>query len=95
MADYRRIINIDNSLREYFRETERYFSIILDMDVIDRIFKDSEEDQVNEKKYLIFNGKLARPALKMMIYGFVEEYEPKSVHIEFLNIKRADLKFLS
>jgi hypothetical protein len=56
MTMFRTLINIDNDLRAMLKEIERYFSIVLDDAVIEKIFEGAEEDQVSQKEYLIFRA---------------------------------------
>lgn len=50
MTDFKTLINIDSDLRGILHEIEQYFSITLDKELIERIFKDAEDDQVSEKQ---------------------------------------------
>lgn len=95
MTVFRTLINIDTNLRDFFREIEQYFSIKLDRDVIERIFKDAEEDQVTGKEYLIFQGEKKLLGTKLTILATVDEYEPETAWIEIQNIKEKDLKHLN
>lgn len=92
MADFKTLVNIDSDLRQIVKAIERYFSITLDKELIERIFKDSEEDQISEKRYLIFKGEQKILAGQMTIYGTVDEYEPGTIWLELKNIKEKDVR---
>jgi len=92
MTDFKTLVNIDSDLRDIVRGIERYFSITLDKELIERIFKDAEEDQVSEKKYLIFKGEKKILSGQMTIHGTVAEYEPETILIELKNIKEKDVR---
>jgi hypothetical protein len=92
MTDFKALININSDLRDIVDEIERYFSIALDRELIERIFRDAENDQVSEKQYLIFKGEEKILHGQMTIYGTVDEYEPETIWIELKNIKEKDVR---
>ena len=92
MTSFRTLINIDANLRDIFGEIEQYFSIKLDKDLIEKIFRDAEEDQVTEKEYLIFQEEKKFLGTQLKIRGTVDDYEPKTIWIEIQNIKEKDVK---
>lgn len=95
MTDFKTLVNIDSDLRDIVDEIERYFSITLDKELIVRIFRDAEEDQVREKQYLLFEGEDKIPGGQMTIHGTVDEYEPETIWIELRNIKEMDVRHFS
>jgi hypothetical protein len=92
MTNFKTLVNIGSELRDIVSEIERYFVISLDKELIERIFRDSEEDQVNEKQYLIFEGEKKIPIGQMTIQGKVEEFEPETIWIEIKNIREKDVR---
>lgn len=92
MTDFKILVNIDSDLRNIVDDIDRYFSITVDKELIERIFKDSERDQVSEKQYLIFKGEEKIPGQQMTIHGTVDEYEPETICIELKNINEKDLR---
>ena len=92
MTDFKTLVNKDSDLRDIVNEIEQYFSITLDKELIERIFRDAEENQVSEKQYLIFKAEKKILGGQMTILGTVEEYEPETIWIELKNIKEKDAK---
>lgn len=86
------VLSIDTTLSDFFVEVERYFSINIDDAVRQRIFKDCQEDQVNDKAYAIFSGKSTLSKLPLMIEGNVDEYEPYEIWITIRNISNRDVR---
>jgi hypothetical protein len=93
MATFRTLLNIDSNLRYIIGEIEQYFSIKLDKDIIAKIFKDAEDDQVTEKEYLIAQAEKKFLGTQLTILGTVDEYEPETIWIEIQNIKQKDVKY--
>jgi len=92
MTVFRTLVNIDDNLLIIFKEIEKYFVIELDKAIIEKIFKEAEEDQVSEKKYLLFQGKKKFISRNLVIEGTVDDYEPESIWIKIQNIKENDVK---
>lgn len=92
MTDFKTLVNIDSDFRDIIDEIERYFSITLDKELIERIFRDAEGDQVTDKQYLIFQGEKKLLGGQMTIHGTVDEYEPETIWIELKNIKEKDAR---
>ena len=88
---FKTLINIDSDLISFFSELENYFSIKLDKIIIEKIFKDAEDDQVSEKDYKIFEKERSLFKSQIQIIGKVDEYEPNDIWIEIKNIKDRDL----
>lgn len=95
MAIFRTLIDINDGLRDLVKEVELYFSIKLEKEVIDKIFNDSEEDQVNAKAYLLFQGEKKLLRRELIIRGVVDEYEPHDIWIEIQDLKEKDIKYLN
>jgi hypothetical protein len=81
MKNFRTLVNIDDTLRAFIREIEKYFSIQIDGVVLEKIFEDSKNDHVSAKEYLLFleGKKLMRKQLT--IRGTVDEHEPATIWI--------------
>lgn len=94
MKTFEQLLTIDPELRAFFAQVEAYFLISIDKEVIDRIFNDSEEDQVNEKEYKIYTAKKRWFRSQIKIVGKVDRNEPETVWIEIQNIKETDLEHL-
>jgi putative heme degradation protein len=92
MAIFKTLINIDIDLRNIFGEIEEHFFIKLNEEIIEKIFRDAEEDQVAGKEYLIFQGEKKLLGSHLIILGTVGTYEPEDIWIEIQNIKERDLK---
>jgi hypothetical protein len=95
MTDFTTLLSIGSDFLDVVNEIERYFHITVDKQLIERIFNDSEEDQVTEKKYLIFAGEKRIFKKPLMISATVDEYEPDAIWIEIKNIKEKDLQHLN
>jgi hypothetical protein len=95
MVEFTILINISTELRYIIHEVERYFNVILDQKIIDKIFVDVEHDQVSKKDYVIFEGEKKMFASQMIIRGTIDEYEPETIWIEIRNIKEKDRVYLS
>jgi hypothetical protein len=83
-------IFINQNLIHLLKEIEAYFSIYINQKIIDKIFQDSDEDQVNEKEYLILEkeqGWLQKP---IIIEGKVDSYEPDLIRIIMHNLNKKD-----
>jgi hypothetical protein len=89
---FKTLKNINHDLLAMFEEIETYFSIKLNLTVIDKIFRDAEEDQVSQKEYLIYEGKQRLLKKPMRIRGTVEEYEPSEIWIVIENIDGKAIK---
>jgi hypothetical protein len=94
MTFFKKLINVDPELRDTFRKIEGYFSIDLDKGTIEKIFNDAENDQVSEKRYLLFQAEKKFLRRQLIILGTVAEYEPLDILIEIRNIKEKELKDL-
>jgi hypothetical protein len=94
MEVFSTLINIDHDLRRFFNEVEIYLSITLDRKIIEKIFQDAENDQVNEKEYQLYIGAKRIFNSPIKIFGKVDSYEPSDIWIEIQNIKKKDLKYL-
>jgi hypothetical protein len=85
--EFKALINIDNELSGLISEIKRYFSVEIDDGLVGKIIQDSENNQVTEKHYKIFEEK-SRPT----ILATVDEYEPETIWIEIKNIRDTDVK---
>ncbi|MEO7990259.1 MAG: hypothetical protein ABI663_12010 [Chryseolinea sp.] len=92
MTIFKTLVNIDTNLQDLLREIEQYFSIKLNKDIIEKIFRDAEEDHVTEKEYLIFQVEKKLLGAKLTIMGTVDNHEPETIWIEIQNIKEKDVK---
>lgn len=90
--NFKKLIDIDSELRDYLKEIERHFSIKIDDKLIEKIFDDSQADQVTEKKYEVFDSKPSLLKSRLTINATVDEYEPETIWIEIKNVKKADIK---
>ena len=70
---------------------EKYFSIRVDNEIVEKVFKDAKDDHVTEKNYLIFQSKKSLFKSKLKVIGSVDEYEPETICIEIQNIQNKDL----
>lgn len=86
------LFTIDNNLRVFLNETEKYFSIKIDREIIEKIFRDAEVDQVNEKEYIIFQSQGTIFKKGLTITGSVDGYEPETILVEITKIDKKDLK---
>ncbi|AWM32451.1 hypothetical protein [Hymenobacter nivis] len=75
------VLLINDKLRQVLVDLESYFSINLNSEVIDKVFKDAEHDQVSYKTYVFYReSHWLFPTWE--ITGAVEEYEPETLLIE-------------
>ncbi len=83
-------ITIDENLRFIFFAIQCILEISIPQNLIEKIFFDSKEDQISEKKYLLFENK------KHIIKCIVKEYEPETIqlNIDTNSINQSKLNFI-
>ena len=91
---YKTLLNIDSELNVFIREIENHFSIKVDKKIIDKIYQDFKNDQVNEKEYVIFKRPDRILKKQFVIKGIVDEYEPETIWIELENLRKKDIVHL-
>lgn len=94
MKVFKTLLTIDSNLKDFLKQTERYFSIEIDNGIIEKIFKDVEADQVSEKNYVIFSKERNLLKRELTIEGTVDEYEPESFWIVIQNLRDKDVNHL-
>ena len=72
---------IDSKLRLIFFGVQCVLDIELDPRIIDKVFKDSEEDATSAKSYTFWEERNTK------FYGEVEDYEPESITLNILSKK--------
>jgi hypothetical protein len=67
------LLNIDEKLRTVFSRLEQILSVQFDTHEMDRVFSDSEHDQVSPKRYIFHQ------AGRVSVSGSVDDYEPETL----------------
>lgn len=87
--EYKMLFEIHSNLTTVLNQIAEILSIKIDQEVLDKIQNDALIDQINQKKYQIYtNSGLFN---KMYITGFVDEYEPETIWIEFSGVSKFEI----
>jgi hypothetical protein len=94
LTTFRDLFTIDDNLRKFLRDVEKCLSVKINEEIVEKIFKDAEDDQVNEKGYIIFQSQGAFFKKGLTISGSVDAYESQTILIEIQNIDKKALNIL-
>lgn len=84
------LFEIHSNLTTVLNQIAEILSIKIDQEVLDKIQNDAFINQINQKKYQIYtNSGLFN---KMYITGFVDEYEPETIWIEFSGVSKFEIE---
>lgn len=81
MASETQLVPIDTQLRLVLFGLECALDVEFSVEAIEKIFSDSEEDAVGEKRYTLWAGP------RLAVTGLVEEYEPADVLLTVEGLK--------